>query len=1285
MSPSARPPEGAPIFLCDGVPVDELRFAARAIDPARSVAVDACAGSGKTTLLVRRIVRCLLDGAPPDSILAITFTRAAAQEMQVRVRRLLRQLAFAPADQALAILRDDLALGHAAAARLDDARGLYERILTDRRGLDVTTFHRWFWQLARRGQRLGGTEPVLELAERETELLDEAWLLWLDRLGDEERALLAAAFDRAVRGLGAFNVQSLIRSFVGQRTEWIASLAGSGGDAAGRAGSAGAADFADEPAALGLALAAHAAQRRLWADAVRAEVPALRALPDAVIDAEAVPRLLDASGIAGELRRLAALLGLASTSVETGFAASFAAALAGAAGLGGDADDWHGWWQRLRETIATKGGEPRKVRWRSASARAPGGAAAEFAAAVAAAGGADALQAGWEALHARVARLAGLVADRAVTLPLNRDLMQCAVSFACAYQAHKRARGVLDFVDLEAIAARLLRDASLAAYLQSRLDRRYRHLLFDEFQDTSSLQWSVIRDWLAGYAGAGVQPSVFVVGDPKQAIYRFRRAESRVFGAACELLRQAFGATLLTTATTRRNASGITAALNDCLDGSMPHFRRQATLARCAGPALAWRLPIETRSVHPTADAFDWLQSLRGDEENRHRDEGLAIGAAIEAARRALAADGGEPVPYREVIVLARGRTGFAEYERALRSIGIPVVSDRKGGLLDALEATDLIALLRVARDPENDLALAQVLRSPLLGLPAAAIGALALARAPAGEGRRRETLLARLARAARAAARAAVAAGAAGPADALAGDALAGDVIDSNVIDSNVIGSDAIDSDAIDSDAIDSDALDGAALIHADARLRSWIDRAHRLPVHDFLDSVVAEVDADAGYARSVDPAERQIVAANLQALIGLALDHDAGRYPGLPSFLQHVGALDRLDDRDAPDEGRPIEHDAVRLMTVHGAKGLEADLIVIADTAAVRRGSNARFAIDWPPDLERPRETWFRLDRDHAGFLSQRVDARDEELAAVEEWNLLYVAATRARRGLIVSAAPVRTTASAQSWYPRFERLPEPPGDWFAPALAVAEAADADAVATANAENAGAAATANAADAAGRASAATAGERGLGGLRGLRLAALPVGERVAPAAGAGPGIAGTVAPDRVTDPDSGGDADDSLRLAAGTALHRALELTARGIAPERIAAAIAAAGLPAPLAARALALAARVRGLPALAGAFDPACGRDEFELFDAAGQLQRLDRLARVGDALWIIDYKWSVTPRWRAGYIAQLDGYRAAVAALPRLPAWAAGARPATAIRTVLVDASAGRVEFDPLLQ
>ena len=96
------------------------------------------------------------------------------------------------------------------------------------------------------------------------------------------------------------------------------------------------------------------------------------------------------------------------------------------------------------------------------------------------------------------------------------------------YQAIKTERKTLDFVDLEWLAWKLVTDPAHAAYLHARLDARYRHLLIDEFQDTNPLQWRIVRAWLDAYGEDSARPTVFLVGDPKQSIYRFRRADPRV-------------------------------------------------------------------------------------------------------------------------------------------------------------------------------------------------------------------------------------------------------------------------------------------------------------------------------------------------------------------------------------------------------------------------------------------------------------------------------------------------------------------------------------------------------------------------------------------------------------------------------------------------------------------------------------------------------------------------------------------------------------------------------------
>jgi ATP-dependent helicase/nuclease subunit A len=141
---------------------------------------------------------------------------------------------------------------------------------------------------------------------------------------------------------------------------------------------------------------------------------------------------------------------------------------------------------------------------------------------------------------------------------LSRGLLQ-------DYAALKRERGWLDMNDLEQLALHLMSDPVLSGWVQEKLDARVAHVLIDEFQDTSPLQWRALKSWLAAYSGAGHAPSVFIVGDPKQSIYRFRRAEPQVFQAAIAFVQEQLGGAVLRCDHTRRNAPAVLDGVNRTL------------------------------------------------------------------------------------------------------------------------------------------------------------------------------------------------------------------------------------------------------------------------------------------------------------------------------------------------------------------------------------------------------------------------------------------------------------------------------------------------------------------------------------------------------------------------------------------------------------------------------------------------------------------------------------------------------------------------------------------------
>lgn len=1174
---------GGERFEVDGRAVGADAFRLASIYPAASVIVDACAGSGKTTLLVTRIVRALIDGCDPDQVLAVTFTRLAAHEMRERLDRALRELALADD----AALHERLAgwygLGEAGAlAAAPRARDLYEAVLQHPRGPEITTFHRWFRTLAAIGPLSADSGEGTQLSEDGAALLQQAWFAWLDLLRAPSRVAEREDFQALVDEIGLHGARACLASLISQRTDWAVALD---------------ADLDGPPGALDAA-AARAALVYLetWRDAARAFADGHDAL-DAKANggAETGPLTIDDEAgllhavvtdarLRAEVRALALVLARGSDSTRK-LAVSLDAL---ADRVGTETEAAREWLGELAKAVLTDKGAAR--RWTPSTA---------LDAALEAAGGAQPLQARWSALCGRVAT-ARMLLDEWRAVGLNAAAMRCAVGLLDTFRRTKRAQGVIDFADLESIAWRMLRDPGTAAYVQCRMDRRYRHLLFDEFQDTSSLQWRLIADWLQSYAGAGERPSVFIVGDPKQSIYRFRRAEARVFDAAKALLREGFGAREAGTDTTRRNAPAIVDVLNRCLPMHMPHYRQQATAA--GGPyGFVWRLPLIELSAAVSADArpFDWLTSPRDDETSVRHREGQAIADAILLARDTMASQG-RTLHWREVFVLARSRTGFEAYERALRERGLPVQSDRAGGLLRTLEGDDLRAVLVFVRRTTDDLAFAQVLASPLVGLDAAALAWIA-ARGPK-------------------------------PAVPGAADPPCEDSADWDVLDEpdqamprgwwarlrRLATTPAGD---------DPPPFDVAAVV---AMASGWVDAAARMPVHDFLDALLSQVDAFARYPSAVEPAQRDVAHANLCAMLGLALDVDAGRYPSLARFLSRLRGFDSLEDREGPSEGRAEAVDAIRLMTIHGAKGLEADLVVLADAHGRGQSDGKRLHVDWSPELPRPSHVSFVFGGPLSGCARRESFEREDALREREDLNLLYVALTRAKHGVIVSGTRNRQSPKS-SWHTFLDGVDPPPGWTARTEVHAGPEAPIDAPFP---------------------------------MRLLQLSRLDVGTRRDPGEGG-------------AERDRDGRPAGLVATELGHALHRALELLPAGADEATVLAALHAFELDEAQRRAALMRARGVLALGPLARAFDPSApSACEFEILDAAGEACRIDRIARVGDEAWIIDYKWSVDATRRPDYVEQLACYRTLVEGLDVPPLG-----PVRRLRTVLVDAASGRVEFD----
>lgn len=587
---------------------------------------------------------------------------------------------------------------------------------------------------------------------------------------------------------------------------------------------------------------------------------------------------------------------------------------------------------RLRETLFTKG------------ARRVFKPAKRFSAAQA-----DTARAQFDALCDAVETATEAV-QRAATWQRTQAALTLVMAALAAFAEALHRSHQLGFAELEWQTVRLLSASGSAEWVRYKLDARIEHLLLDEFQDTSPTQWRLLKPLLEEFAQhpTGAR-TAFLVGDAKQSIYGFRRAEPRLLGQASVWLQKHLGASEGQLSRSRRSAPALIAFVNALFAGEpgaaigfAPHdTARQGVFGQVEIAPLILR-PEKTDAPANDSGLRNPLTTPRAEGE----DERAAEEAQWVVDRIQQLLDARTPVTDREghsraltagdVLVLARHRTHLGALETALAASGLAYQSASRGTLLGTALARDLLALLAVLDAPHRQLDLAHALRSPMFSVDDEALCWLA---DRTTEGRRWFDAL---------------------------GEPEA-----------------------------------SPALRRAHTLLQRWQALSATLPPHDLIDRIASEGDVLRRY-RAARPQDVQ-VSAQLSALLQLALDSDHGRYPTLTGFLRQWR---EQAEEGGPDEPPPAADSArLRLMTVHAAKGLEAPVVFLVNAAPAPRAAKAGWRVDWPVEAERPRVVV------HAGAKEQReklsrdlIDAAQQR-EALEALNLLYVAVTRAEQYLFVS----------------------------------------------------------------------------------------------------------------------------------------------------------------------------------------------------------------------------------------------------------------------------------------
>ncbi len=901
----------------------------RAADPKSSVWVSASAGTGKTKVLTDRVLALMLSGTLPQRILCLTFTKAAAAEMSNRIAETLSAWVIAPEDK----LRPDVERLLARAAQEKEiilARQLFARVLETPGGMKIQTIHAFCQSVLRRFPLEAGLAPHFDLLTDQdaTDLLEAAQETVIVRAHRRSDKRLAGALSVIVRCVHEQMFPDLMRAVSFARAKISQVIAAHGDVGAARAALRTKLDLSqdDTPESI----------RRTACEDANFEVDTLRAAVSALSE-----------GTKTDQARAATLADWLSKNAEdrveglTEYGLGFLTA----AGT-------------IRAKLATK-----KVEEANSDLV--------------------------EALYDEAERLLQVFDKlRAAEVAEATDaLLTLGEAFLAEYQKRKAAFARLDYDDLIQNTRALLERPGVAAWVLFKLDGGLDHLLIDEAQDTSPDQWAVVQSLTTEFfAGEGRHETssdtvrtVFAVGDRKQSIYSFQGADPdgfdrmRIFftdrtkAANLEWADVDLGVSFRSTTAVLRAVDAVFAQ-DPARDGvTLPENTLTHLAARegHAGLVELWP-PVDPDVADDPAPWKPPVERLKGESAQTRLARIMAKRIATMINDKEELPSQGRPIHAGDILVLVRRRTGFVEdLVRALKDLSIPVAGVDRMILIEQMAVMDLVALGRFLLLPQDDLTLASVLKSPLIGLDEDQLFDLAHNR----------------------------------------DDLSLWEALSTHAGADSAFG---VAHRTLTAILAQTDFLGPFALF------------AHVLTAHDGRRKLLSRLGMDAD-----DP---------IDEFLAQALEYERRHTPSLEGFL-HWLEHGRLEvKRDLEQANR----DAVRIMTVHGAKGLQAPIVFMPDTL---QSPTQGDPLLWTTDAAgKPLMLWApsAASRDS---LTSAAKAEADASRDREYRRLLYVAMTRAEDRLYICGWNTSRSAPSACWYALIESALKPIADEvFDPVLAQA-----------------------------------------------------------------------------------------------------------------------------------------------------------------------------------------------------------------------------------------------------
>ena len=877
---------------------------ARASDPTGSAFVSANAGSGKTHVLVQRVIRLLLSGVPPEKILCVTFTKAAAANMAERVFTTLGHWVTL-GDDALNEAIREAGIAHPNAGLRKTARELFASALETPGGLKVQTIHALCTRLLQQfpfEANVPARFSVLDDRDQ-NEMMERANLAVLLEASRDPDSVAGRALNTAMANAADVTFKDVVREACLSRDQFLAWTRAAGGAAAAAR---------QMSAALGVGAGDRIEdiehdmvdgpylKRAGWSEVANALDTGSKS------DQEQAAQLREALSSTGT-DQVEKYLDVFLTTDRT-----------------------------LRKSVVTKG----FTRDNPAIGR---------------------------LFDAEVKRIWPLVEKRRAVIIRDRTeaLLHIATAAAENYHREKLERGLLDYDDLIDKTLAML-DKVSAGWVHYKLDRGVDHVLIDEAQDTSPRQWDIVEHLIAEFttgAGArdGVVRTMFAVGDEKQSIFSFQGADPHEFDKRRKALQKRFEDAAL-----KFDRVPFTTSFRSgpAILQSVDYVFRDESIYRSIHAENAY--PVHESLVDAGPGVIDlWALAEHDDKPDiegwRAPFDGVSVTSPevklskrIQAEIRSLIQSGTmtgrtgdrRRLTYGDVLVLVRRRGNlFDAVIQALKHAGIPVAGADRLKLTEHIAIIDLMNLADALLLPRDDLALAVALKSPLFGLD--------------------DDDLFKLARDRKGSLR----------------------------------------------DSLNFHAASDERIAQARARLEIC---ERRFPNDTPFAFYAWLLGGDGGRARILKRLGHEANDA-LDEFLELALAYERKAPASLQGFMAWLRTADLEVKRDME-----ISRDEVRVMTVHGAKGLEAPVVFLADTTTSPQDTQRLRLINLPDGTGGEVMVWaVRKNEDPPAVAGARQAMLDE--IEDEYRRLLYVAMTRAADRLIIGGcmpgnmSRVRTN----SWY--------------------------------------------------------------------------------------------------------------------------------------------------------------------------------------------------------------------------------------------------------------------------